>query len=344
MTFDGTIKFEKNAEPQDKTNVYNFILARQEGGAITSFQSMLYFNGETSLSENEARNGGALYATESKVFIYGNVTIANSKVTVNSSDSGSGYGGGIYLYQSDFMVSAQNSTVILFNNLATKGGGIYVRSSLLTINQYGSLCFLNNTAVQDGGGIFSEGNMQLNLLKTEPSCSYNNSEEYFLIFSGNSARSKGGAIFIDDVTSSRGCFHDTECFIQVLVLHPFDIDVSTPYIQFEYNSAPGYGSDIYGGLFDRCIPSPFSIFYKSKDCSDKPRSKYNRMIYLQNISKISESPNSIGSLPVKLRICNDNQSKITRYIKKGGYINVSVVALDQANNFVDATITGTKSI
>ena len=154
-----------------------------------------------------------------------------------------------------------------------------------------------------------------------------------MIFIGNCAHLKGRAIFIEDAINSGGCFPDTECFIQVLTLHPYNYDVLTPYIHFEYNLAPGYGSDIYGGLFDRCIPSPFSTVYKSEEYFDKPRSKYNRMNYLQSIS---ESPNSIGSQPVNISFCNHNQSENTRCIKKGGHINISIVAVDQVNNTIEA--------
>ena len=139
-----------------------FSPALLEGGAITSFQSIVYFNGETNLSNNRARNGGALYITESQMFINGNVTIANNTVP-NMESSASGYGGGIYLYQSDFTVNSGNCTIA--KNQAMKGGGIYASSSVISVRQYASLKFLDNTAHTVGGGIYAEASARLNLLE-----------------------------------------------------------------------------------------------------------------------------------------------------------------------------------
>ena len=42
----------------------------QQGGAITSFQSTIFLHGACTLKYNEAENGGAILATESKRFVY----------------------------------------------------------------------------------------------------------------------------------------------------------------------------------------------------------------------------------------------------------------------------------
>ena len=71
LTFsDYTRLFENSAKSSD---------AEEEGGAITSsLQSTVIFTGVSILSNNQARYyGGAILATESKIMIYGETTLAN---------------------------------------------------------------------------------------------------------------------------------------------------------------------------------------------------------------------------------------------------------------------------
>ena len=45
----------------------NDITIYQQGGAITSFQSRVFLYGACILMHNDAENGGAIFATESKI-------------------------------------------------------------------------------------------------------------------------------------------------------------------------------------------------------------------------------------------------------------------------------------
>ena len=63
-----------------------------EGGAITSFQSIVIFIGVINLSNNQAKCGEAILAAESKIIIYGEAPIANNTATDSN-------GGGIFLQQ-----------------------------------------------------------------------------------------------------------------------------------------------------------------------------------------------------------------------------------------------------
>ena len=82
------------AEPLRKIDAGDPLIdSRQEGGAITSFQYTVMFTGVSSLSNNQARRGGAILATESEIMVmYGKttVTIANNTATHSN-------GGGISL-------------------------------------------------------------------------------------------------------------------------------------------------------------------------------------------------------------------------------------------------------
>ena len=159
-----------------------------------------------------------------------------------------------------------------------------------------------------------------------------------MTFNGNCAELEGGAIFMNDNTTSNGCSNNTECFVQLLALHPIGLSSLRPYILFEENFAPGYGvrNDIYGGLLDRCIPSPFSSIYPSHEVK---KIQYKGIRYLHDNSNISL--NSISSQPVQVQFCNHSQAEFA--IKRGGNFTVSVVAMDQANHQVNATIMSTLS-
>ena len=70
----------------------------QEGGAVTGFQSEIFFTGNVNLVYNTAVRGGAIAATQSKLYMYGNVTVSHNTASVS--------GGGIYAYQSELNFKA----------------------------------------------------------------------------------------------------------------------------------------------------------------------------------------------------------------------------------------------
>ena len=95
--------------------------------AITIFRSNIHFDGVCTLKFNFAINGGAIHATESKLYVNGNVTIAHNTATRN--------GGGIYLSNSEFKCQPKSSFELI-NNTAYKRGGIHAISS--SINNLGN--------------------------------------------------------------------------------------------------------------------------------------------------------------------------------------------------------------
>ena len=141
---------ENCAEQSNKTAE-----AREEGGAITSFQSTVIFTAVSNLSNNQTRRGGAILATESKIMMYGETTIANNTATVSS-------GGGISLRQSDLEV---RGTCIIYGNDAERGGGIHATSSTIAVYKPWTLQFINNRA--KNGGLYLEVNAKLYVLKCE---------------------------------------------------------------------------------------------------------------------------------------------------------------------------------
>ena len=227
-------------------------------GAFTSFLSRATLYGVWVLMHNEAVIGGAILATESKWFMYGELLLANNTAV----DSG----GGAYFYQSE--LNCKNHSILrLLDNLATKkGGGIHAISSLISvdISTGSSVHFIKNNAFK-GGGICLENSAKLYVLKPTEKLhgfyyDYKYSNRYCpMLFSDNSA-SYGGAVYVTDETNS-GTYDSpsyklysslTECPMQVLALqYPMQRNVNlnierNTNIYFFGNQALVSGSTIFG--------------------------------------------------------------------------------------------------
>ena len=329
LTISGCTTFENCAEPSNKTATED-ALTRQEGGAITSFQSTVIFTGATSLLNNQARRGGAILATESKIMIYGKkTTIANNTATSSN-------GGGISLHQSDLEIKGNCN---ISHNHAMRGGGIHATSSTVAVYQPATLQFINNRA-ENGSGLYLEVNPKLYILKSRPTYIFN-IDEHLLVFSGNHA-SYRGTVYVADDTNSGACSSDNECFIQTLSLYQDNYVLDTVNILFSDNTASGQGANLFGGLLDRCIPSPFAEVYL------KQRTHYSGVSYLGNISTIT-ALDTISSLPVRICFCINESKPDCSYqpprikVKKGEAFTVSLVAVDQVNHSVNANISSSLS-
>ena len=80
----------------------------QEGGALTLFQSNIFFDGVCNLQNNSAENGGAIHSTDSKLYVNGDVTIARNTATRND--------GGVYLSTSELNCQQKSIFVLLFSS------------------------------------------------------------------------------------------------------------------------------------------------------------------------------------------------------------------------------------
>ena len=325
LTFSGYTRLENCAEQSNIT-----VEAREEGGAITSFQSTVIFIGVSSLLNNQARHGGAILAIESKIIMYGETTIANNTAIVSS-------GGGISLQQSDLEV---RGTCIISDNDAVRGGGIHATSSTIAIYQPGTLQFINNRA-KNGSGLYLEVNAKLYVLKRDSELLMCR-ECKQLLFRDNHAN-YGGAIYVADNTNAGACSPDNECFIQTLALYQTNVGKDELInILFSGNTASEQGANIFGGLLDRCIPSPFAEVYNLQ--LEAPP-YYSGVSYLGNITNIT-ALDTISSLPVRVCFCKSESEFDCSYqpptikVKKGEAFNMplSIVAVDQVNHSVDANI------
>ena len=342
IIMEGNIKF-LSSHLQCSSNVLY-----EEGGAVTCIQSELKFNKASILFEqNHARYGGAMMLSETKVFII------NSILRIYSNNA-SLSGGGMYIFQSEIV---NEGHIFLTGNTAVRKGGamhmIGTRvnipiSSFTSRAPPGTIRIIDNMA-EEGGGIYFEGNSKLYISKEGPITSEVNKYRKSL-FIGNSAN-YGGAIFIADGTDSGTCLSTSsdssvqsaavECTIQVLSLHDF---IAEGYIlpqnfMFSKNTAAVSGSNIYGGLLDRCKASFYAEVRKVYELATE--NDFFGVPYLKNISNIQED--TVSSDPVKLCFCmngtqNCSHPQYMLSAKKGERRTVELVAVDQVEHPVNATV------
>ena len=337
ITFIGYAIFMNNGPPQTTTDDL------QEGGAITLFLSNAFFDGKCNFEHNHAESGGAIYSSGSNLYVTGDVIIAHNTATGN--------GGGVHLSTSE-LNCRQMSTFILINNTAiNNGGGLNAIGSSIraTSNLYygnseqpyiGTRIKFTHNSAKMGGGLSLDAGAKLFILKYDGGSSdFYNYDTNATIFIANQAN-YGGAVYVDDDANSGTCASNkkSECFIQVLAVHNrINDDLKIPSLYFTQNQAKFSGSTLYGGLLDRCAVSRLAEVHKKH----YPEYKGNGVSYFKDISTGENT--LISSDPVQVCPCIDNEHNciLERYyveVKKGGPFTVSLVAVDQIGQPVNATI------
>ena len=269
---------------------------------------------------------------ESKIYVNGFALIASNTASEN--------GGGIYLSQSELYCQMGGILHIRDNIAAEKGGGIHAIGSTIKDTataqpiSEGYLLVSNNSA-RNGGGLSMETNAKFYILKTDVSTSYT------IRFAGNSATNYGGAVYVNDNTySAAWSSQSTECFFQALTLSNYDVDSQSQLvsIEVEQNYANESGSTLFGGLLNRCTVSPFAEILTIQP----PISNVNGVTYFNYVTN-DVTLKSIASYPVQVCHCISKHPNCTfQYppvkVKRGERFSVSVVAVDQIGNPVEATI------
>ena len=348
------------------------------GGAITAFLSEISFNTASTVTifNNTATNGGGISLIQSNLHVYHSIELTDNHAT--------DFGGGIYAYQSDIEFRPeQTQRSDITNNTASNGGAVCaIASNILISNTYMKVS--SNIAKVNGGAIYLEQNSKIYVRKHKPELHFIGSKvKVRLNFTSNSAE-KGGAIFVADNTNDGvNCqeanteIYQTECFLQTLGLYQTHL-YRTSYINtfFSNNTAHQSGSDIYGGLLDRCTINQnaeltrylpklknFRGFDYVKTTTqleqiiDYSISQLLRVIYTcsfrQDCSRISDYfmdrisrsdvKTLISSDAVKVEFClsnviSPNYSHPNISISKGEMFTVSLVAVDQVGNPLNATI------
>ena len=330
VTFSGGSVFMNNTRyPLNNTSEFS------EGGALTLYHSTVEFTDITTMMHNQAENGGAIAAFFSIINLQGDTTLEHNTATSS--------GGAIYAYKTEFNV--RDKANITGNIACEKGGGMHATNTTTTVSARGILSFRENDAKM-GGGVYLEEYSKLHIVKQQ--AEYLGTENPKLwqkvVFIGNNA-TYGGAIYVSDHTIPDTCSSNPfgtssqECFIQTLALHSSSShNLNTVNTFFFNNVARISGSTLYGGLLDRCTVNPSAeIFLKTQNTT-----LLDGVTYIQNVTNINLS--SIASDPVRLCFCKNGQPHCsyqphTVYINSEGNSTLSVVAVDQVNTAISATIT-----
>ena len=323
VTFTGINRFSDS-----KSNIW--------AGALTVFQSKVHIiDGIASFYANSGGVGGAISMYESELNNTGELSIVN-----NSAKSG----GGVYLSRSDLI--CQNHCFLSENVVEFKGGAIHAVASSVIVGrkigeevglQNSSLIISNNRAIRGGGlslksysNIYSIGESGL-LYKIE--------------FIRNSAH-YGGAIYVDDHSNPDTCTSifsqynaSSPCFLQTLFYTPLES------LRFTDNHATMTGSILFGGLLDRCTVSKFSRVGVDSpfNTNAKLENSLDGVDFFQTVTNTTDL-SAIDSYPVRVCHCVNGKPRCdlgqhrTVHVMKGEAFNVSVVAVNQVNKTINASL------
>ena len=318
-------------------------LSGNVGGGIYAIQSQIYINctnqEKVVIRNNTASLGGGIMLKNSVLVVQSPVIISQNKAQM--------FGGGIYAYfsfivfRSDHKQHYLNSVegIILKNFAGHNGGGVYAIASSIKLRHY-YVTISSNTAL-NGGGLYLQENSNIYILKIENNLKNLKKIHVGLKLDNNSAL-HGGGIFVADKSRAgdQGCQGQEypatrntlsatrECFIQTIKSYPHAS--STKLINtFIINNTAVHGSALYGGLLDRCTVSTQAEAYDEVS---------NGLQYFQKTVVISKGA-TITSDPVQVVFCGEHNSSITNIkTTKGEPFKISIKAIDQVGNTVNATI------
>ncbi len=166
---------------------------------------------------------------------------------------------------------------------------------------------------------------------------YSTQDQYVKLMINNNLAQYGGGIFVADDTQRSACgggSTETEasrtifadCFIQTIKLYRGSDYLNYFNTFMTNNVVTQSGADIYGGLLDRCTISQNAEYHISS----------NGLDYIINTIK-SSTELSISSTPVQVMFCNYSQYDNVS-TRKGHTFKISVMAVDQVRNPINATI------
>lgn len=143
------------------------------GGVIDNRSSGAINITNTTISENNAKTGGAIYTTK------GTITLTGSTITKNTATNGGA------IYSEGGTVTLGEGTVV-DENTASSNGGAASLVNKAKLNVYGAT--LSNNTANNGGSVYVSGAV------------LNTGEE--ALFDSNNAKNSGGAVYINKYTVS----------------------------------------------------------------------------------------------------------------------------------------------
>lgn len=314
-------------------NTADVTVADSTAGAINTLFASLALKGSTLITDSIASKGSGIHASHSNLSFEGDTTFSNNLAGMQE-------GGGVYVIGSTLIASG--NITFLNNSATTKGGAIAAINSVISMS--GNSRLTNNSAVE-GGAISLEYSSQLNLHSPLTMTIERNIAE------------RGAAILVTDFASSAVCSDHAELapLVKDAILTPcfFVPDSNFPNVQliFVNNSATEYGNVLYGGFLNRCKPpvlnrnenSGFDLIHQVSRLAPNNDAigLFNQLSQLSDGSPVTQS--GVSSDPIQVCICVNNTSSCTSNTisvaaVRGDMFTVSVVALDQVNRPIPASI------
>ena len=320
-------------------SILNFNKADNNGGVLCSlFRTELFLMGDNcTFIGNQGHRGGVVYVSESKINVHCQWLLMDSNRAVED-------GGAIHLFSANITFYSEHNTIV--GNVAKSGGAIYASESQLAVEENSSTNLSNNLAVHQGGGIHAanssiiiEGEFHLisNTAENGGAISLERNtvlqgKNVSIDLASNRAKHHGGALYVHDKTNPEMCAAITarnktvsskiECFFKSVFIH------------FSNNSADISGTNLFGGLLDRCI------MHTTRKSYEHPGGLAN----FQNSSSIDESQlGTISSHPVQICVCISGQPDCDYQpepiqINRGKPFSIEFVAYDQVHHPINASI------
>ena len=255
-------------------------LAKSGGATFATESQLIFSNGSYKLVGNQADYGGAIHASESIL-----VVEVNSWTNV-STNLAMHHGGGLYITMSELNAKGYHS-YITKNQANSKGGGIHADNSSIIVE--GTIHFTSNKA-ENGGAISLERNAKLKGM------SYKNSSINLI---SNKASRHGGALYVDDKTNLEMCAAITTQKDSEAVSSKTECFSKAVFISFSDNFAGISGSNLFGGLFDRCTVH--------RESYQKTETNKVGLASFQNSSNVNEFQlDTVNSHPVRLCFCRNS--------------------------------------
>ena len=279
--------------------LYN--IAEESGGAIcTSTKSVINITSSL-FRHNKAKMGAGIKVSQNSSISFDNNSLINTQICENTATQ---IGGGILLTES--ILYFMKNTTICHNIASECGGGIHATKSDVMFQS--SVVFDNNNA-SSGGGICL-ATSRLSYVKT------NEQIEIIKFFKNHAIN--GGALFVNDSADNTTCLddkHTSGCFFQ-------DVTEGLQFI-FKDNLAEDSGSNLFGGLLDRCAKSTGSV-------------RFQEISNIKNLSTVSSKPVRVCLCDDYINNCSQQTHNIT--VKQGNPFTIKLSAVDQVHQSVSAII------
>ncbi len=139
-----------------------------------------------------------------------------------------------------------------------------------------------NNAMSNGGGIYLQESSKVQIFKEWHEYTFEECRVMLHIGNNTAHSGHGGVIYVDDSTEIGGTCRGgitnelaesvfSECFIKTLNLYDLTHYNDTIFVNtfLTNNIAFKFGSNVYGGLLDRCTLNPFAEFYTASGILQK---------------------------------------------------------------------------